>query len=56
MKDKIEVLIWNDEKKEPQYIKITEIEVIKGNFETFSIQKLNNGNNYIINGFITSVY
>jgi hypothetical protein len=56
MKDKIEVLIWNDEKKEPQYIKITEIEVIKGNFETFSIQKLSHGNNYIINGFITSVY
>lgn len=56
MIDEVEVLMWNDDKKETEFKKIKQIELIKGNFETFSIQKLSSGMNYIVNGFVSYVY
>lgn len=56
MIDEVEVLMWNDDKKETEFKKIKQIELIQGNFETFSIQKLSSGMNYIVNSFVSYVY
>jgi hypothetical protein len=52
----INVLVWNNDLKECEYIPITNIEVIEGDFETYSIEKLDIGRNYIINDLIKSIY
>ena len=52
----IEILVWNDKQQKSEYQKLTSIQKIKGTFETYTIQELEKGMNYIANGFITSVY
>ncbi len=52
----IEVLIWNEITKKTEYEPLLFIEKIEGNFETYSILKLNEGKTYIANGFITQTY
>ena len=56
MVNKIEVLVWNNQKQKSEYHKLISIEKIKGVFETYSILELVKGKTYIANGFVTSVY
>jgi len=56
MINKLEVLVWNEDLKIAEFKPITNIKVLIGEFETYSIQQIEKGKNYIINGFITSVY
>jgi hypothetical protein len=56
MINQLEVLVWNDQLKICEYIPITNIEILTGNFDTYSIEELKFSKNYIINGFVTSVY
>ncbi len=51
-----EVLTLSSEISNPLYKKIISIEEIHGVFETYSILKLNTGENYIANGFVTRTY
>lgn len=56
MLGEIEVLVWNNEKQKSEYQKLTQIEKLEGEFETHTILKLERGETYIANGFVTSVY
>ena len=52
----IEVLVWNKEIQKSEYVKLIDIKVLKGRFETYNILEMEKGKNFIANGFITSVY
>ena len=52
----IEILVWNNDKQKSEYQKLVQIEKINGEFETYTILKLEKGKTYIANGFVTSVY
>jgi len=52
----LKVLKWNDETKTSEYCTITNIEVLTGNFLTYSIEDLSHGETYIMNGFVSSTY
>ena len=54
--DTIEIMTWNDSLKKTEYEKITNLEKITGVFNTYTILKLEKGNTYIANGFITKTY
>ena len=56
LNNKFEVLVWDSIKKEVKYSPISEINTIKGNFITYTILDINDGSNYIANGFITRTY
>lgn len=56
MLNKVEILVWNNEKQKSEYQKLMKIDEINGEFETYSILELEKGKTYIANGFITSVY
>ena len=51
-----EILVWDSLKKQTDYKPISEINLIKGNFTTYTILDINNGFNYVVNGFITRTY
>ena len=48
------VLVWNENDKCLKYEKIDNIEVLFGDFTTFSILSIKQANNYIMNGFIST--
>ena len=52
----LKVLVWNNELQVCEYVPISNIEMLTGDFETYSIEELSNGKNYIINGFVTTTY
>ena len=52
----LEVLTWNEKKKKTEFLKIKEIKVIEGEFDTFTIKKISDGKTYIANGFVTVTY
>ena len=52
----LKVLVWNEKIQTCEYVSISNIELMTGDFETYSIEKLNSGKNYIINGFVTTTY
>lgn len=56
MINQVEVLVWNNQLQLCEYIPITNIEILTGTFDTYSIEELKHSKNYIINGFVSSVY
>ena len=52
----VEVLVWNKDIQKSEYVRLTDIQVLKGNFDTYNILEMEKGKNFIANGFITSVY
>lgn len=52
----VEVLVWNKDMQKSEYVRLTDIQVLKGNFDTYNILEMEKGKNFIANGFITSVY
>jgi len=54
--NKLEVMTWNDKLQKVEFEKITHLNKIEGDFNTYSILKLDQGNTYIANGFVTRVY
>jgi len=52
----LKVLVWNEKIQTCEYVSISNIELMTGDFETYTIEKLNSGKNYIINGFVTTTY
>ena len=52
----VEVLVWNKKNNKAEFQKIVEIKKIEGIFKTYTIKEINNGVNYIANGFITKTY
>lgn len=53
---KIEFLIFNSKTGRLEYEVLEDASVIKGEFETFSIKKLEKSKTYIVNGFISETY
>ncbi len=49
-------MVLDSIKNQTDYKPISVINLIKGNFDTYTILDLNNGFNYIANGFITRIY
>ena len=56
MMGQLKVLVWNNELQMCEYVPISNIEMLTGDFETYSIEELSSGKNYIINGFVTTTY
>ena len=56
LSNQFEILVWNEKNNKTEYQVITQINVIEGEFETYTILDLENGRNFIANGFITSIY
>ena len=52
----VEVLVWDEVKNKTVFEKISNIKILHGSFETYTILDLESGNNFIANGFITSTY
>ena len=52
----VEVLVWNKDIQKSEYVKLIDIQVLKGDFETYNILEMEKGKSFIANGFITSVY
>jgi intein/homing endonuclease len=48
------VLVWNENDKCLKYEKIDNIELLFGDFTTFSILSIKQANNYIMNGFVST--
>tara|TARA_Y100000813_G_scaffold195643_1_gene177786 strand:- start:187 stop:1242 length:1056 start_codon:yes stop_codon:yes gene_type:complete len=56
MLGEVEILVWNSLKQKTEYQKLAKVDILNGNFETHTILKLDKGETYIANGFVTSVY
>lgn len=56
LNNKFEILVWDSLKKQIKYSLISEINIIKGDFTTYTILDDNDSFNYIVNGFITRTY
>jgi len=56
LSNQFEILVWNETKNKTEYEIITQINIIEGEFETYTILDLENGQNFIANGFVTSTY
>ncbi len=54
--NKIEILTWNEHTNQLEFQKLEGIELIRGNFDTYTILELSKGDTYIANGFVTKVY
>lgn len=54
--DKIYFGLWDDVKGKITYAPLKEIQLIEGDFETYTIGKIGKGETFITNGFITKVY
>ena len=54
--DNMEFRVWDESKKVLYFEKLKEIKLITGVFETYTIGKLDNGNTFILNGFISRTY
>ena len=54
LENELEVLVWDEDCQETTYEKITNINVIEGDFNTFSVLGIDQANTYIINGFIST--
>jgi hypothetical protein len=52
----IEVMTWNDTLKKTEYEKVIHLSKVEGVFDTYSILKIEKGDTYIANGFITKTY
>jgi hypothetical protein len=52
----MEVMTWNDKLKKTEYEKVIHLTRIEGVFDTYTILKIDNGDTYIANGFITKTY
>jgi len=52
----LEVMTWNDKLKKVEYEKVTHLNKTEGVFDTYTILKIDIGNTYIANGFITKTY
>ena len=50
----VEVLVWDEECQETTYETITGIQVIEGDFRTYSILDIEHASTYIANGFVTT--
>jgi len=56
LSNQFKILVWNEKKNRTEYEIITQINIIEGEFETYTILDLENGQNFIANGFVTSTY
>jgi hypothetical protein len=54
--DSLEVMTWNDKLQTVQYEKVTGVTKLEGVFDTYTILKIDKGDAYIANGFITKTY
>lgn len=50
------ILTWDKENKVTKYEQLTNLEIIEGKQKTYSIRDISKGENYIVNGIITSTY
>jgi len=55
-KESVFILTWDSKSKSLKYEKLREIETLKGRQKTYSIRKISNGSDYIVNGFVTRTY
>ena len=53
---RLNVKIWDKEKREPIFVAVTELKEMRGDFKTYTITKLSKGTNYFANGFLQKIY
>jgi len=53
---KIELMVYDEQRKETVFEPLQGLELTNGRFETYSILKLKQGESFIANGFVTRVY
>lgn len=56
LSDRIEILIWDSELQQIKFEKLKSVMPESGKIKTYSIRKLQTGETYIANGFITRTY
>jgi len=52
----VEIGVWDDSLEVRKYVRLTSIEPVTGQFDTYSVRGLKNGSAYSANGFITTPY
>ena len=55
-KENIFILTWDRKSKSLKYEKLNSIQSLEGKQKTYSIRKISNGTDYIVNGFVTRTY
>ena len=55
-KENVFILTWDSKSKSLKYERLSMLESLKGKQKTYSIRKISNGSDYIVNGFITRTY
>lgn len=53
---RFEVMMWDTATQSSQFVTITSIAVLTGDFQTVTVRSLSSGTSYIVNGFITKTY
>jgi hypothetical protein len=56
LENRVEVLVYNQETEKMEYTVVSSVEELVGEFDTYTIGELSEGDTYIANGFITKVY
>ena len=54
--DKLKVMVWSKKDNRLIYTKVKSLTLIEGDFETYTITKLSDGENYFANGFLQKTY
>ena len=55
-KESVFILTWDSKSKSLKYERLSMLESLKGKQKTYSIRKISNGSDYIVNGFVTRTY
>ena len=56
LENNLELLAWSETEQSLVYQKINAVELLEGNFTTYSITGLDKGSSYLANGFVTKTY
>jgi hypothetical protein len=56
LENRVEVMVYNKETEKMEYTVVSSIEELVGEFDTYTIGELSEGDTYIANGFVTKVY
>lgn len=55
-KENVLILTWDSKSNSLKYERLSKLESLDGKQKTYSIRKISNGSNYIVNGFVTRTY
>ena len=56
LENRVEVLVYNQQTEKMEYTVVLSVEELVGEFDTYTIGELSEGDTYIANGFVTKVY